>query len=454
MKSVYDTIIAVRKTSSKNEKLAILEKQKHNTALREFLRVCYEPRINFYISKVPAPKAEVAEGPWEFNRELLESIIETLAERRLTGNKAKDWLAFCHYQLENEWEREMLTMLIERDVKAGFSESTINKVWANTVTDVPYMRCSLPKDAKLKDFPWKKGVFSQIKADGMFANVSNHGAGKITIESRNGSPFPIDAFPGIDADAQANLPAGMQLHGELLVGLKKMSGIAYLPRQEGNGMLNKLLKGGELPPGHVVIFEAWDMIPLEAAVTKGKYKVPYSKRWEKLNEHFSSVSGSIRLIETQIAHSYEEAMRHYQYALSRELEGTIIKHPDMEWKDGTSKEQVKMKLEVSVELRVVGFNEGRNKYVGMLGSLQCESECGKVKVNVAGFSDAQRQEIWDDQEGWLNGVITAKSNSIMPPENKEHYSLFLPIFLERRLDKKKADTLEQIQAQFEAAVAA
>jgi len=129
-------------------------------------------------------------------------------------------------------------------------------------------------------------------------------------------------------------------------------------------------------------------------------------------------------------------------------------HPDMEWKDGTSKEQVKMKLEVSVELRVVGFNEGRNKYVGMLGSLQCESEDGKVKVNVAGFSDAQRQEIWDDQEGWLNGVITAKSNSIMPPENKEHYSLFLPIFLERRLDKKKADTLEQIQAQFEAAVAA
>ena len=38
MKSVYDTIIAVRKTSSKNEKLAILEKQKHNTALQEFLR--------------------------------------------------------------------------------------------------------------------------------------------------------------------------------------------------------------------------------------------------------------------------------------------------------------------------------------------------------------------------------------------------------------------------------
>jgi DNA ligase-1 len=287
----------------------------------------------------------------------------------------------------------------------------------------------------------------------MFANLSHHEGGKITIESRNGSPFPIDAFPEIVKDALQHLPEGFQTHGELLVAIKKMSGLVYLPRQEGNGMLNKLLKGGELPPGHMVVYEAWDMIPLMAAVTKGKLKIRYADRWAKLQSHMSYCH-SIKLIETQIVHSYEEAMRHYQYALSRELEGTIIKHPDMEWKDGTSKEQVKMKLEVSVELRVVGFNEGRNKYVGMLGSLQCESECGKVKVNVAGFSDAQRQEIWDDQEGWLNGVITAKSNSIMPPENKEHYSLFLPIFVEERLDKKKADTLEQIQAQFEAAVSA
>lgn len=74
MKSVYDVIMKVRATSSKNEKIAILTANAHNNALREFLRLCYEPRVNFYISKVPAPKAEVAEGPWEFNRELMECI--------------------------------------------------------------------------------------------------------------------------------------------------------------------------------------------------------------------------------------------------------------------------------------------------------------------------------------------------------------------------------------------
>lgn len=452
MKSAYDTIMKVRATGSKNEKLAILTAAKGDADLREFLRVCYEPRINFYIGKLPAPKAEVAEGPWKFDAALLKTILANLAERRLTGNRAKDWLAFCHYQLENEWEREMLKMLIERDVKAGFSESTINKVWADTVTDVPYMRCSLPKDAKLGQFPWASGVFSQIKADGMYANLSRQRDGSVTIESRNGSPFPIDQFAEIVRDAQENLMPGWQAHGEMLVAHKKMSGLDYLPRQEGNGILNKILKGGELPAGLVIVFEAWDIIPLTAAVTKGKHNVPYELRFKQLKETFGYFCQSIRIIETEIVYSWEQAQRHYQYALSRGLEGTIIKHPQMIWKDGTSKEQVKMKLEVEVELRVVGYNEGTGKAAGMLGSLQCESECGKLKVAVgSGFSDELRKDIWARKD---LKVITAKSNSIMPPENKAHYSLFLPIFVEERLDKKVADTLERIVAQFEAAAAA
>ena len=129
MKSVYDTIIAVRKTSSKNEKLAILEKQKDNADLREFLRVCYEPRINFYISKVP-PSGVADYSEVTFNSEFVRRVVSTLHGRVLTGNVAKDWVAACYANFDTSWERELLVMLIERDVKAGFSESTINKVRA------------------------------------------------------------------------------------------------------------------------------------------------------------------------------------------------------------------------------------------------------------------------------------------------------------------------------------
>lgn len=451
MKLVYDTIIACRNTSSKNDKVAILTKQKDNADLREFLRVCYEPRINFYISKVPAPKAGDAEGPWKFNRELLESIIEKLAERRLTGNKAKDWLAFCHYQLENEWEREMLTMLIERDVKAGFSESTINKVFGEIITEVPYMRCSLPKDSNINKFDWKRGVYSQIKADGMFANISHFDNGTVRIESRNGSPFPLDYFEGIVADVKKYVPPGAQLHGELLM----MSGGKYLDRQTGNGLFNKILKGGDFDTKkYTPVYEAWDIIPLDEARLKNKYKVPYANRFATLKMYlpdtFSSAFHHIRIIETRIVNSLAEANAHYREALERGLEGTIVKSADAIWQDSTSKDQVKMKLEFEVDLEVEGYEEGNGKAAGTLGALRCRTSDGKLKVKVgSGFTDAMRRDIWERKD---LKIITVKANSIMPPENKDTYSLFLPIFVEERNDKKTADDLARVLAQYEAAI--
>ncbi len=448
MKNTYDTIMLVRATASKNEKLAILEKNKDDADLREFLRVCYEPRINFYQSKVDMSQVSDVKDKFQhttFGRELLAKVVDQLNGRKVTGNEAKWWLADLYSRLNADWERELLSMLIERDVKAGFSESTINKVWADTVTDIPYMRCSLPKDAKVDTFPWGDGVFSQIKADGMFANVTRNHDGSVRIESRNGSPFPLDQLTDLVNDVVAHVFTGYQIHGELLVARNG----EVLPRQEGNGMLNKVLKGGELPTGCVVLYDAWDLIPLDRAVTKGKWTLPYKERFKNLAEMLKSGTPTIRLIETKIVHSFQRAQSHYQEALARGLEGTIIKHPEMEWKDGTSKHQVKMKLEFEVELKVVGYNEGTGKAAGSLGSLQCESACGKLKVNVgSGFTDKMRADIWARKD--LN-VITAKSNSIMPPENKDTYSLFLPIFLEERLDKREADSLERIQAQFEAA---
>lgn len=450
MKNAYDTIMAVRATASKNEKLALLTAQKHDADLLEFLRLCYEPRVNFYQSKIDMSLVSTTKDKFQhttFGRVMLAMIEAKLGERQITGNEAKHWLSDLYSRLVNAWEKELLVMLIERDVKAGFSESTINKVWKGAVTDVPYMRCSLPKDAKLESFPWDKGVFSQIKADGMFANINVDKDGEVRIESRNGSPFPLDELTNLVNDAKANIDLGCQTHGELLI---ERDGV-LLPRQESNGMLNKVLKGGTLPKDCVVIYDAWDIIPLKEAVSKGVVSAAYSFRYDMLKSMLlNSQSDFIRLIETRMVKSFDEAQAHYQEALARGLEGTIIKHPSMEWKDGTSKFQVKMKLEFEVDLKVVGYNEGKGKAAGSLGALVCESADGKLQVNVgSGFSDALRADIWARKD--LN-IITVKSNSIMPADNKVHKSLFLPIFVEERLDKSSADSMARIQEQFDAAV--
>ena len=75
-------------------------------------------------------------------------------------------------------------------------------------------------------------------------------------------------------------------------------------------------------------------------------------------------------------------------------------------------EQVKLKLEVPVELEVIGFNEGTGKNAGSLGSFRCASACRRLIVDVSGRGDKMRDEVWADQEDWLGAIITVKANDL------------------------------------------
>jgi len=452
MKHVYDAIIACRNNPSKNAKIDILTDAR-SPELREFLRVVYEPRINFYQKKIDTKNTSVSNimDDVRFDLDTVTNVYSTLGMRQLTGKTAKTWLSNLYNGFQNDWEREMLQMLIERDVRAGFSGNTVNKVFGEeVVTDVPYMRCSLPKDAKLDKFNWKKGVYSQVKADGMFANVTHELDGTVSVRSRNGSPFPlVGAFNSLIAEVQALVPRGYQLHGELLMYFDRKP----MNRQEGNGKFNTLLQSGELADGFFVVYECWDIIPLEQAKAKNKYKVPFYERHEYLKSLMVGERLSLWQIETRVVHSLKEAYDHYRDALERGLEGTIVKDPDeLIWEDSTSKWQVKLKLEFEVDLEVVGYEEGKGKAAGMLGALLTQTSDGKLKVQVgSGFSDEQRKDIWARKD---LKIIAVKSNSILPPTRKETYSLFLPIFVEERLDKTEADSLQRVMDQYDATIAA
>ena len=117
----------------------------------------------------------------------------------------------------------------------------------------------------------------------------------------------------------------------------------------------------------------------------------------------------------------------------------------MIWKNGTSKDQVKVKLEAEIDLKITGFNKGNGKNSELFGSLICESSDGMLSVNVSGFKDKDRKEIFDNFEFYKNEIITVKANALMKHPKEESYSLFLPRFVEMRQDKTVADDLTTIK---------
>lgn len=150
---------------------------------------------------------------------------------------------------------------------------------------------------------------------------------------------------------------------------------------------------------------------------------------------------NIKIVETHLVNSLEEAYDIYSDYTSRGFEGAVLKSTDFLWSSGTSKDCVKLKIEFECDLEVVGITEGTGKASGMMGSITLKSSDGIIVTDCgSGFSDQDRKEWWWGRANRIGSIVTVKANDIISKRDSKIASLFLPIFLEHRLDKKEADS--------------
>lgn len=441
--SLYEIIKQLQNTSGTNDKLAILEANKDDTLLREYLKACLDPAINFYITAKTIPKQK-SESVAVIDSVAIDKVVLVIGGREQTGADAKEYIQRWLNILTKQ-DAELLTMMLLKDIKAKVGVTLVNKVWSNLIFEVPYQRCSLFDDKAKKKFAALDSFYVQNKFDGSFAYIVADD--DISVVTRNGSIYPKWVGEHFNKHPTAFQTKGV-LCGEMLVERNGKT----LSRKEGNGILNSVLQGSMLDEGEQIVFMAWDEIEL-VGWKAGVSNTPYSTRLNSLYKRLAYIGDTnMRHVKTNVVESVSEAYKLYQEALANGEEGVIIKDPNGIWKDTTSKDCVKLKLEVDVELEIVDIIEGTGKAAGMMGSLLCKSRCGKLVVNVGtGFSDAERIHFWKTKSYWVGSVAAVKANDILTKEGSETKSLFLPVHIEVRTDKSVADTLEQIEAQFNAA---
>lgn len=372
----------------------------------------------------------------------VETLLDMLTGRVVTGNAARSAVESMLNTLTKE-EATVAINMIKGDLRCGISVATINKMFPNTIPEYPYMRCSLMKGSNIDKFDWAAGVFSQEKADGMFANIYLYPDLITKITSRNGTLFANTEFKDFIHEFVNVADEGYCYHGELLV----LEDGKVLARELGNGVLNSVLKGGCFEKNQKPFYMVWDRVPLKDAVSGGKCKTPYKDRFDAIK----NIKGTfVDVIPTKVVYSLKEAYEHYVELTSRNIEGTVIKNPKAIWEDKTSKDQIKLKIEAEVDLIVRGFNPGNGKNAHLFGSIAAESSCGRLRVNVSGISDKDRERINGERDEWIDKkIITVRANSIM--ESNDVAALFLPRLVEERLDKTEADDFEKIKQVFEEA---
>lgn len=427
--TVLSVLKALEATSSRNEKIAILEKNVNNDLLKQVLVYALGPFKNFYIRKIPQYKID---EPTMLTLESALPKLDKLINREVTGNAAIEYLRLLLTELQPD-DAQVIERIVSKDLRCGVSDATVNKVWKDLIPTYPCMLCS-GYEEKLVDrisFP----AYVQLKMDGMRFNAIVRD-GKVEFCSRNGKQLDLLGHMEPEfitlADGQ-----NVVFDGELLV----MIDGQIASRQMGNGILNKANKGTLSEKEAQLVHAAlWDLIPYEDFVDGVSLKM-YSKRFESLQE--LNLPERVHLVEHTVVDSIEAAQVIFEQYLAAGQEGIILKDPKGIWEDKRAKHQIKFKGELECDLRIVGWEIGTGKNTGRLGALVLESEDGIIKTNVGtGFTDADRDRITKDVIG---KVCAIKYNARIVDKKTGIHSLFLPVFIEIRFDKEIADSSKDIK---------
>lgn len=429
--------------NGRNFKIEYLRQNVNNTTLMQAVFLALDPYTQFFIRKIPEYETLTCQMDNRIDLDTAMYMLNKLSAREITGNAAIDYLRDILSRC-NAFDAEVIERIIQKDLKCGVSDSTVNKVWPKLIHEYPCMLASA-FEQKLIDkmqFP----AYAQLKMDGMrFNAIVKNGA--CEFRSRNGKlidiPSPFFQLPFLHmADHYGH---DVVFDGELLV--VDIAG-KPLDRKTGNGILNKAVKGTmSEEEAQDVRATLWDIIPTDM-FTAGKHTEPYIDRIAKLSnaiEHvrrMSSLGHLIALVNHTEVRTADEAQRIFMTYLNEGQEGIILKDRFGIWENKRAKHQVKYKGEFECDLICTDWEEGTGKNVGRLGALRLRTSCGGLEVGVgSGFTDEDRATIGRDVIG---KIVTVKYNAVVDDKRTETKSLFLPIFLEIREDKTTADALSKL----------
>ena len=153
-------------------------------------KVCYNPYHTFGVKQIPNTEGIVdKENPWTEYANLLHE----LGQRALTGHAARDAILELSKKFNSEEWNTFLAPVLRRDLRAGISDKTINKICKGTDYEVPIFGCQLATNSEGR--PEMTGTKRlEPKLDGVrvimiVSGIKDNERLHVTSYSRNGKIF-------------------------------------------------------------------------------------------------------------------------------------------------------------------------------------------------------------------------------------------------------------------------
>lgn len=409
--------------NSRLHKQAVLNKYKDDEIVKKYLQIAFDPYKVYGISTKKLSKIVGASGV-----NTIESVFEFFEylEEHNTGTDRD--ISVCQEVLNcvNSFDREcgtLLETLICKDLSIGCDSKTINKEIPGLIPTFNVQLANKyfdkPEYVEGKTF----AVTTKIDGGRIIALKEN---GQVSFYTRAGQKY--EGLVDLESEMLRLMPDNLCLDGEitLLVRGNLSSKDAYKETMKIVRTKDKEKYG--------IKMQVFDCMTAE------EFKNQYCK------SNYTDRRANLELMFNQIDFRYFELLpilyrgsdtSKITEILEEEIangeEGIMINVCDALYEFKRTNNLLKVKKFNTCDLRVIGFEEGTGKYVGMLGAFICEYKGGQVRVG-SGLTDEQRIEVWRNSRNYENLIIEVSYfEETKDSTGKE--SLRFPTFKDFRFDK-------------------
>lgn len=418
---IVNIIEELRNTSSRNDKMAILKNNKENELLKTILEFTYNPFKKYKIT-------EKSLGGGDTFIPTFESLDLLLHVLRTNNLDHQIRCSVNHFLVQTDEEiRDLYRCVILKDLKIGVNAKTLNKIWKGLIPTSETGEDIKPMLASKFEFdkPPKEEFCVTEKLDGIRCMAICKEDG-IQLFSRQGKL--IEGCVSIETalmGMRIQVGRDFVLDGELLA---MNCGYDTVYKETTKRVKNK----NELKEG--IYYMAFDMLEMEEFnQSKGVYK--YHERLQKLLD-LDKFMGSmfVRIIQPlYLGSDMNRVLELLEVYKKLGAEGLMVNLMDAPYEFKRSKAILKVKVMETVDLKIIGFEEGTGRNSGRLGALIVDYKGYECGVG-SGFSDFDREFIWNNQDQYLGKICEIQY--FEETKNKDGgVSLRFPVFKHLRLDK-------------------
>jgi len=422
---MFRIIDEIANNNSKLHKEAVLvrEATADNDELFAGLKLCYDPMITFGVKQIP--EHTNPQSGQSLDWEEFYDLANKLELRELTGHDARDAIEAAMNKASvaqwNGWYRKILI----KDMRAGFSETTINKAVKKAKKDtysVPVFECQLAHDGANHESKIYGLKMLEVKLDGVRVITVVYPDGRVDQFSRNGKE--LVNFPHIReqfASIAKKLDEPMVFDGEVM-------------SSSFQDLMKQVHRKSNVQANDANLF-LFDWIALEE-FQLGQCNIKQKYRSENLQEFIRKARmTNVKCLHSELVDLDTDEGRATLAKINRDAikggyEGIMIKDPYAPYECKRTVNWLKQKPFIEVTLEVIDIEEGTGRNEGRLGALVCEGkDDGRIiHVNVgSGFSDTDRDAIFRSKISVVGHQVEIRADAVTQNQDGT-FSLRFPRF--------------------------